>query len=53
MEKQPFLVLIGITYGPRTGRYLPQYSVHFLLEHLKALESTIEFFPHDELSSLS
>jgi len=22
MEKQPFLVLIGITYGPRTGRTL-------------------------------
>ncbi len=22
MEKQPFLVFIGITYGPRAGRFL-------------------------------
>jgi hypothetical protein len=41
MEKQPFLILIGITYGPRTGRNLAENSVHFLLEHLKTLESSI------------
>lgn len=52
MEKQPFMVLIGVTYGPRAGRHISQYSVHFLLEHLKALESTIDFFPHENLNSL-
>jgi hypothetical protein len=41
MEKQPFLVLIGITYGPRNGRHIPEYSVKFILEHLKTLESSI------------
>ena len=52
MEKQPFMVLIGITYGPRAGRHIPQYSVNFILEHLKTLESAIDFFPHDQLSTL-
>jgi hypothetical protein len=31
VEKQPFLVLIAITYGPRTGRHIPEYSVQFIL----------------------
>lgn len=46
MEKQPYLILIGITYGPRAGRHIPEHSTHFILEHLKTLESSIEFFPH-------
>ena len=52
MEKQPFLVFIGITYGPRAGRHIAEYSVQFLLEHLRTIESAIEFFPHDQLPSL-
>ena len=52
LEKQPFLVMIGITYGPRAGRHLPEYSVQFLLEHLKTIENSIEFFPHNELPTL-
>lgn len=52
MEKQPFLVMIGVTYGPRAGRHLSEYSVQFLLEHFKTLESAIDFFPHSDLPTL-
>jgi hypothetical protein len=45
-EKQPFLILIAFAYGPRSGRVIPEYSIKFLLEHLKSIESSIEFLPH-------
>jgi hypothetical protein len=37
LDKQPYLILIGVSYGPRNGRSIPEYSVKFLLEHLRTI----------------
>ena len=52
LDKQPYLVLVGVTYGPRTGAPLQQYSVQFLLELLKGIEPSVDFMPHSHLATL-